>query len=197
MPRVIEGEDILKTDRLVLEPITSGHASSLFEVLGEPKVYDYIPEDPPAELADLVARYTQLESRQSPTGDQVWLNWAIRLKGEKAYLGRVEATVYDDGSAGVAYLLGSRFWGHGYASEAVRRILGLLFETYKCPEVFAEVDTENIASIRLLERLGFKQAGVKREADHFKGRTSDEYKYTLSRDHWRSGRAEPKDETPR
>ncbi|HYO94278.1 MAG TPA: GNAT family protein [Polyangiaceae bacterium] len=41
----------------------------------------------------------------------------------------------------------------------------------------------NLASIKLAEKLGFSRMGLKRDADYFKGSTSHEYRYELSRSH--------------
>jgi RimJ/RimL family protein N-acetyltransferase len=74
----------------------------------------------------------------------------------------------------------SAFWGYGYAQEACRRLLKLLFAVYHVEDVRAEVDTRNHASWTLLERLGFRRIVIRQAADHFKGESSDEYTYELT-----------------
>jgi len=115
--------------------------------------------------------------RLSPAGDEAWLNWAVRLKAAPVYTGRVEAWVV---TAQLAYEFSPHFWGQGYATEACRRVLRLLFEGYGVSGVMAEVDTRNVASIRLLERLGFKRVAHGAGADFFKRMVSDEYRYRLA-----------------
>lgn len=184
MLELIQGETILTTARLCLEPLTPQHARQLFPVLSDPRMYTYIPDDPPADLSSLTARYQLLATRRSPEGDELWLNWAVKRRHEDDYIGVVQATLTADQPAYLAYLLGSAFWGHGYAKEACTRLLLLLFDTYNNACVLAEVDTRNQASWRLLERLGFTRTALHPAADYFKGSSSDEYSYELTKADW-------------
>ena len=87
--RLIEPEAVLETPRLVLEPLQITHAPLLYESLQSEAIYKYIPEDPPASVETLVARYQQISRRISPDGQELWLNWAMRLRAEESYAGRV------------------------------------------------------------------------------------------------------------
>ena len=142
---LIDADASLPTNRLVLEPLTEHHADAMYAALSDERVYRHIPDDPPDSPARLAERYRRLADRRSPAGDQLWLNWAILLKDSGVCLGRVEATVYEDGTAALAYLLGPEHWGAGYATEACTRIVELLFDPYRASTVFAEVETENHA----------------------------------------------------
>ena len=174
-------ESVFETERLLLEPQRESHAAELLEILSEPRLYEFIPQDPPQTLAILAARFQRLETRVSPRGDEIWLNWVVRSKSEKKCLGRVQATIRQDGSALIAYEIGTDFWGQGYATEACGRVIQALFADYKVEKIVAEVDTRNLASIRLLDRLGFKRSAHHLNADFFKGSPSHEVIYTLSR----------------
>jgi ribosomal-protein-alanine N-acetyltransferase len=173
--------DKLETDRLILEPLCSEHARHLFTVLSDPRIYTFIPKDPPASVLTLETRYRQLESRRSPSGEESWLNWAVCLKERSIYIGTVQATILNNQSALLAYELSSNFWGHGYAIEACSRVIESLFVDYDVTEIMAEVDTRNEASCKLLEGLSFKRIKVRAGADFFKGASSDEYTYKLTR----------------
>lgn len=174
-------EVVLETARLRLEPLRASHAAEMFELLSDTRLYTFIPRDSPPTLADLEARFRRLETRASPGGDEIWLNWVLRSKAEKTGLGRVEVTLRQDASVYLAYEIGAAFWRKGFATEACRRVVELLFEAYGSMRIVAEVDTRNTASIRLLERLGFERGVLRKNADVFKGATSDELTYTLSR----------------
>ena len=58
----------------------------------------------------------------------------------------------------VGYELSPVYWGHGFASEAVRAILQVGFEDLSLDEIEARCVVANKRSVRLLERLGFKEA---------------------------------------
>jgi ribosomal-protein-alanine N-acetyltransferase len=163
---------------LALEPLRASHAAEMFEAFQNTTHYTFIPQHPPASLEVLRQRFERLETRRSPNGKQLWLNWAIRAPtGEAA--GLVQATGFPDGRASIAYELFGAFQGRGMATEAVRAILQDLRDRAFLERATALVDTRNIKSIALLERLGFVRTRFKKDADTFKGSTSDEYEYAL------------------
>jgi ribosomal-protein-alanine N-acetyltransferase len=177
-----EGISSLETERLILEPLSRQHAAHLFPVLSDARIYQFIPQEPPVSVLALEDRYGRLESRVSPSGQELWLNWAIFLKEQNAYLGTVQATVFDYRRSWLAYELSPAFWGHGYATEACAKVIEALFTDYNVAEIGAEVDTRNEASYKLLERLSFRRIKTSERADFFKGKFSDEYTYRLSRE---------------
>jgi RimJ/RimL family protein N-acetyltransferase len=119
-----------------------------------------------------------LETRRSPNGKQLWLNWAIRAKSGGA-AGLVQATGFPEGRASIAYELFAAYQGRGIATEAVRAALEDLRDRAHLTVATALVDTRNEKSIALLERLGFVRTSFIKDADEFKGSTSDEYRYAL------------------
>jgi RimJ/RimL family protein N-acetyltransferase len=155
----------LEAEGLVLEPLTAVHADAMFALLSDPALYRYIDEDPPSDVDKLRARYARLESRESADGRQRWLNWVVRLPGQPP-LGFVQATVLGDGSAWVAYLLGSAHQGRGHATRATAAMLAHLEAEHGTSRLLANVEVDNLASIRLLQRLGFRAATAAEAAQH-------------------------------
>nr|WP_176426148.1 GNAT family N-acetyltransferase [Chromobacterium sp. ASV5] len=142
---------------IALEPQTADHAAGLYPLLAEPALYAYIDRPPPASLDAFTDRLRRLESRLSPDGSQQWLNWAVRLEnGELA--GYVEATVYADAAADIAYVLGSRFHRRGIATAACRQMLERLRDDCHVARCYATTDRRNLASAALLRKLGFSEA---------------------------------------
>jgi len=172
-------ETVLHTRRLVLEPLTEGHAEELLTPLTDPRLYSHVPQDPPASLAALRERFVLLGARRSPAGDQLWLNWVLRDKHDGQCRGRVQATVTPEARAWIAYEVFPVHWGHGLATEACRRMIEWLIDALGVQQFAAEVDTLNAASLRLLERLGFQRVSLREAADEFKGRVSDEWTLRL------------------
>lgn len=179
---VADREAVLETERLWLEPLRASHAAEMFDLLSDDLLYRYVPREPPSSPAALASRFQRLETRTSPDGDEDWLNWIARRKAGRECLGRVEVTIRRDASAYLAYEIAVKSWGKGFATEACRRVIQALFSDYDVTKIVAEVDTRNVASIRLLERLGFRRGAVREHADFFKGSNSDEYTYTLARE---------------
>jgi ribosomal-protein-alanine N-acetyltransferase len=167
----------LTTARLVLEPIDERHAERLFELFQDASIYTFIPTEPPHSAGALRERFARLMTRHSADRSEIWLNWAVRVVASGSYVGTVQATVRPDGSAVVAYELGSEFRGRGYATEACQAVISELVASYSVHRISAFVDTRNAASMRLLERLGFERTRQIPNADYFKGAASDEYEF--------------------
>jgi [ribosomal protein S5]-alanine N-acetyltransferase len=165
---------VIETARLRLEPQVKAHAKVMLTVLSDPKMYMFIPGDPPTDLVALEMRYEQLESRRSSDGLEYWLNWIVFTNN--AAIGRVEASVHiDEARADVAYVFNPTAWGQGFAAEAMNAMLEHLQLDLRVKKFTANVDTRNEASIRLLKRLGFRQISLIEHADEFKGAVSDEF----------------------
>ncbi len=143
----------IKTTTLTLEPQVAAHAEAMFAVLSDPAIYEF-ENAPPTSLEWLRTRFTKLETRQSADGQEHWLNWVIRLPSHEP-IGYVQATVRPDGSALIAYELGSAFWGRGLAHQAVSAMIAELVSQYDTRELWAVLKRTNYRSMRLLARLGF------------------------------------------
>jgi RimJ/RimL family protein N-acetyltransferase len=86
----------------------------------------------------------------------------------------------------IGYVADVNYEGKGYISEAVRRVLKMLFEDLDAHRVRSECDERNVRSTRLLERCGFRREGhsreTKRSAD---GAFHGDFQYAmLSRDYF-------------
>jgi ribosomal-protein-alanine N-acetyltransferase len=181
---LVAPEARLETPRLLLEPILPAHAPMLNESLQDAELYRFIPQDPPPSLEALTDRYDFLSARRSPDGHEAWLNWAVRDKRSGDYVGTLEATVEEDPLAFIAYMVFVPYQRRGFAAEACGQLLEHLVDDYRVGVVAAEIDTRNTASIALVESLGFERVGFQKDADHFKGSTSDEYRYEIKDSVW-------------
>jgi len=168
------------TRRVILEPIHIRHASLVFRQLCAEDLYTFIPQDPPDTLACLEKRFSLLSVGASPSGDELWGNWAMRACDGSTYIGLLEATVRNRESAYLAYMVFEDFRRKGYAEEALRALIAWFTFNTEVHQFCAEVDTRNVPSQRLLEKLGFKRSVEIEKAAMFKGAWSNEYRYELA-----------------
>jgi RimJ/RimL family protein N-acetyltransferase len=73
-------------------------------------------------------------------------------------IGFVQATVTSAGSASIAYVLGSAWWGQGLATTAVHAMTEELVTHYRVKRLTATLKQTNQRSLRLLQRIGFSRA---------------------------------------
>jgi len=151
---------VIKTIRLFLEPLKESHAPKMFAGLRDERAYRFLSEEPPETLQTLSARYALLAGGISPNGKEVWLNWALKRRGQEFYVGYVQATILrTERAATIAFHLFPDHWGHGYAREAVKAMLAAIGPQYQLREVRAEIDHRNARSINTIEALGFQGFG--------------------------------------
>ena len=142
---------------------TPDHARGLFAALSDPRIYTHLDEAPPLSVKaveDLIRRV----SAGPADGDELWLNWSVFLNEE--IVGTTQATVTADAASGIttasiAYVFSPKVWGKGVAQTAVEKTMDVLVQAHNVTRFVADTEVGNLASQRLLKRLGFHE--VKRE----------------------------------
>ncbi len=178
-------EVTLSTRRLLIEPLRTGDAPELYAVLRDPRIYAFLPEDPPPSVDVLRSRFERWTRGPERPAREVWINWTVRTRAEGKAVGTLQATIFPtEARALIAYVLSPDLWGQGYAQEGVRALVDWLFSRQGIRHVEALVDRRNDRSLRLLHRLGFEHVGTEVKADHFKGGWSDEHRLSLSLARW-------------
>jgi RimJ/RimL family protein N-acetyltransferase len=145
----------IRTQRLLLEPLVAAHADILFDSLCDERIYRWIESGGPKDVSQLRSKWQRNEARLSPDGDEAWLNWAIRLEKEGPYIGKLDAELDSPiNVTNVGFVLFPKYWGYGYATEA---LLGVktVFAAHGITRMRATVSTPNMASARVLEKVGF------------------------------------------
>ena len=79
----------------------------------------------------------------------------------------------NDWEADIGYELAPDFWGRGYATESARAMVNFGFHKLRLRRISSWCIADNAASVRVLERLGFRQEGRLRRNEYFKRRWWD------------------------
>lgn len=109
----------LVTERFLREPLVEAHADELFQGLSDPALYSFIPDEPPPSIEQLRRRFRGWEPRRSLSGDEVWLNYAIRDRASSRVLGTLQATVLPGRFVYLAYSVFSKHGGGGSLARLV------------------------------------------------------------------------------
>jgi RimJ/RimL family protein N-acetyltransferase len=152
--------------------------------LSAPEGYCFLPDDPPADLAELTGRYERQARGRSDDGTERWYNWVIRDGGSCAALGYTQATIQAR-SALNAYQVFPACWRSGVGYRALSETLDMLFSRLGADRAWALVDTRNVASLGHLAKLGFAIVARHDGAGFFKGEPSHELELEIRRMTWR------------
>lgn len=80
-------------------------------------------------------------------------------------------------SAEIGYWIGEPYWGKGIATKAIELIVAYAFNDLKLIRIYAGVFEYNVASMKVLEKNGFKKEGVSKNAIFKSGKIWDEHRY--------------------
>jgi len=82
----------------------------------------------------------------------------------------------------IYYKLSPQYWGKGYGTEVAKRLIKAGFEDFHLHKVEAGVAVENKRSIRVLEKSGMIQEGLRRKILPIRGKWIDNYHYAIVED---------------
>lgn len=142
----------LLTRRLLLRGFLPNDAELLQAILAQPGVLRYFPSSQPWSLAK-VNRWLAEHWRHWEEHGFGW--WALTDRQDGQLLGWCGLGVLDEtGEVEIKYLLTPSSWGQGLATEAARQALGYGFGEAGLSLVIGLTHPENIASQRVLEKIG-------------------------------------------
>ena len=150
---------ILETDRLILRQMLLSDAEALFEMDSNPKVHQFLWNKP---LTDISEKYSNIKFVREQYIQNNIGRFVVILKETNELIGwaglkyNTEMVNNKVGFYDIGYRLNEKFWGKGYASEASFAWLDYGFDVMKIKIMEAAVHKENIASNRILQKIGLK-----------------------------------------
>ena len=169
--------------RLELRSLTDEDSPAFLSVFGDPEVMKFWSSPP---LADLEAARDSIDRIHEFFRSRQLFQWGICRRSTDEVIGTVTLFHVDSSHrrAEIGFALGRGAWGHGYATEAVERLIEFAFDELDLHRLEADVDPENERSLRLLERRGFRREGYLRERWHHLGELRDTVFLGLLRREW-------------
>lgn len=113
-------------------------------------------------------------------------NYAIEVNGEAAGgIGFVPGTDVERFSAEIGYWLGEAHWGRGITSEALALVTAYAFDAFNLLRFFALPFADNAASVRVLEKAGYRREGRLVSSAVKYGAPRDQFIYARINPDWR------------
>ncbi|WP_438026242.1 GNAT family N-acetyltransferase [Sorangium sp. So ce233] len=171
---------VLTTPRLRLRALEPGDAERLFRIRSDPEVTRYVGRAPDSSLADS-EQHIAVVSAGIRENTAIW--WGITLEESGDLIGYGGFLRWNKPHrwAEIGYGLEPASWGRGIMTEALRAMLPFGFASMDLHRVEAQLDPENRASARVLERLGFTREGQHRQNWYYDGQFTDTAVYGLLR----------------
>lgn len=145
---------ILETPRLLLREFTLDDAPAFLRMCTDPQVIRYTGDPAAIETLD-DARACILARPIADYAKHGYGRWACVLKSSGDVIGFVGLKYLDDlGEVDLGYRFFPAHWGQGFATEASRPTIEHGFTRLKLPRILGLVDPENVASARVLQKVG-------------------------------------------
>jgi ribosomal-protein-alanine N-acetyltransferase len=168
---------ILNSDRLSFIEIKQEHLTDLFKLFGDSNVTKYY---------NLKTFETEQDGQkfidwyQKRFIEKLAIRWGIALKGNNNIIGTIGFNNFTNNHrANIGYDLQTEYWNKGYVTEALKTIIDFGFNQLKINRIEAEVMIGNLASERILDKLGFAKEGVLRQWLYWNNKHYDMTMYSL------------------
>ena len=149
--------DVLITERLILRPVTTQDQAVLQAHWNTPDVRRFLFDGAmlsPAEIAETI-----MESQRGFAAAGYGL-WLLSERDGTELVGTAGLRPLEGLGLEIFYSLAPRSWGRGYATEAAQAVVEHALGPLGLPEVLAEVDEGNAASVAVVKRLDMTAFGV-------------------------------------
>ena len=142
----------LRTKRCVLRPIAAGDREQLHELWVSAGVRRFLWDN---EMIPIARTQAAIEQSQRMFEEQAFGLWGAWCS--TSLIGFAGLWPFrDPPDLELFYGVTERLWGHGYAAEIALGVMTYCFDSLHMPVVRASTDAANTASVRVLEKLGFR-----------------------------------------
>lgn len=170
----------LKSTRLLLREITWEDLSFIHHLHCQPEVDEYNTLGIPGTIEDTKKVIRPIINDQKTRVRRIF-GWVIldRFNAQNMGMAGMSVTADRFNMGEIYYKLLPEFWGKGYATETSQTLIKFGFESLRLHRIEAGVATENIRSIRVLEKSGMTCEGIRRKILPIRGEWKDNYHYAI------------------
>ena len=177
---------ILTTERLMLRDFVESDSEAVLAYQQDPLYLRYYEWTSRTE--EEVRAFLKIFLNHQQQVPRIKFQFAVTLKSTGQLIGscgvRRDSPVAREGDMG--YELDPKHWGNGYATEAAQAVLDFGFSHMDLQRVSAWCIADNLASARVLEKIGMKLEKRMRNHQYFKGKWWDALSYAILHEDWRA-----------
>ena len=175
------GTKTIETERLILRRFVITDAEDMYtNWANDPEVTKFLTWQP-HENVEATRSLLSEWIKNYDEGD--WFNWAIELKEEGKVIGNISVVEIKEkvDAAVIGYCLGKAYWGRGIMPEALKAVMGYLFDEAGFNRVASCHDVNNPKSGRVMDKAGMKLEGTLRAAGRNNRGICDEVWHSMIR----------------
>jgi RimJ/RimL family protein N-acetyltransferase len=177
----------ITSDHVHLREVRDDDIEQVLALVGDERVTTWLSFDTrDRQAATDMLRGIIARSRAEPRTE---FYLAVTRTGDDTMIGFVRLGLTGHHAAKLGYSIRADEWGKGYATAAAAAMLDFAFTTLKLHRVTAAIGPTNVASIHVVERLGFRHEGRLRDHVHTNGAWRDSELYSILTSEWAARRA--------
>src|SRR4030095_1006675 len=168
----------LSTERLNLRRISEEDEKEVFFLRSDKEMLQFLDRDPAKSIEEAREWIRMIDEG---VDNNQFIAWAMALKNDPKLTGTITFwnIKQEHYRAEIGYALHTRFQGRGLMQEAMTAVLDYGFNSLKLHSVEANVNPNNAASIKLLDRNAFVREAYHRENYYYNGHFLDSAIYSL------------------
>ncbi len=173
----------IETNRLILDEVTWSDLEDIHQIHSFPEVDEFNTLGLPADLEETRRIVKPFIDAQTENPQKMY-SWKVtaRESGERVGLCGMFLSCDKYRLGEIFYKLRPDQWGKGYATEISKILIKTGFQEFGLHKVEAGVATENVRSIRVLEKSGMTREGLRRKILPIRGQWVDSYHYAIVED---------------
>lgn len=186
VPAISVREVWIETPRLILREHTASDAEAVHAYAADPEVLRYRMSSP-ATIEQVRENLGRIEAQRVEEPLRTRYELAIVTREEACLIGwlpLILSGMPDTNDAEIGWTLARSVWGRGFATEAARATLAFAFETLRLHRVWAYCQPENVASSRIMEKIGMRREGLFRQCRYIKEQWIDTLYYGMLEEEW-------------
>ena len=166
----------LDSERFILREVKERDYLSLYEIYSNEDAVKYQQTSP---MKTIEQAQKSVQAFLKGFQDRKFIRWCITARGNDKVIGLITLHSFNvcNHQAEIGFMLNKEYWRQNIMSEVASEVIKFAFEVIGLNRIEASIHPDNVASIRLSEKLGFHKEGLKKEAAYNKG--TDEYEDRL------------------
>ncbi|MCX6708930.1 MAG: GNAT family N-acetyltransferase [Candidatus Woesearchaeota archaeon] len=168
---------VIKGKRVTLRTLRKSDADKITEYCKNPAISRWTRSIPYPYVKKYAIDY--IKNSKEKWNKKEAYNFVITRK--EKIIGSIALMIKNEGIAELGYWIAKPYWGEGYATEASKLVIKEGFKKLKLHKIYAHHIKENLASGRVMQKLGMKKEGIMREHTKKQGKYRDLIQYGVLR----------------
>jgi RimJ/RimL family protein N-acetyltransferase len=177
----------IEAERIILRKFKESDAEVFFKYRTNPKVALYQGEGWGDYKFEQAVKFVKEQMNCEPGIPGNWFQIAIELKENRNLIGdcAIHTLPQDTNQVEIGFTINPMYQNKGFGTEAIKCLLGYIFNVLNKHRVIAITDVRNQNSIKLLEKIGMRKEGHFIKNAWYKEEYTDEYLFAMLKEEWK------------